>query len=125
MITRTLASAALACLIAVGPASHLRAAEEGVAGTWNLTVKGPAAHGDLAATLVLKQDGKAVTGQFSAHGNEHSLKGEFAAGTLTLESPDGPSDRSLSLTAKLRDDGTLSGYVSSPMGDMPFTGKRS
>lgn len=123
MITRTLSSAALALVVALGLAAQPRAAEEGVAGTWTLTVKGPAAHGDLTATLALKQDGKTVDGQFSAHGNEHALKGTFADGTLTLESPS-QSDSSLSLTAKLKDDGTLSGYLSSAMGDMAFTGKR-
>jgi hypothetical protein len=125
MIIRTLASVALALLVAVGVTTQPQAVEDGVAGTWTLTVKGPAAHGDLTATLVLKQDGKKVTGQFAAHGNEHSLDGEYAEGTLTLESPDAQADRSLSLTAKLKADGTLSGYLSSAMGDMPFTGKRS
>lgn len=124
MITRTLSSAGIALVLAFGLAAQPRAAEDGVAGAWTLTVKGPAAHGDLTATLVLKQDGKTVDGQFSAHGNEHTLKGTFTDGTLTLESPASQSESSLSLTARLKDDGTLSGYLSSPMGDMAFTGKR-
>lgn len=125
MIARTLTSAALALLVAIGLFVHPAAAVDGVAGTWTLTVKGPAAHGDLTATLTLEQDGKTISGQFAVHGNEHALKGGYDGTTLTLESPEGPSDRSLSLTAKLKDDGTLAGYLSSPMGDMPFTGKRS
>jgi len=125
MLIRTLACAALGLLFSIGLSVHPAAAVDGVAGTWTLTVKGPAAHGDLTATLTLKQDGKAITGQFSAHGNEHALKGEYDGNTLTLESADGPSDHSLSLTAKLKEDGTLAGYLSSSMGDMPFTGKRS
>jgi hypothetical protein len=125
MLIRTLAAAVVAVAVAVGFSPQPSAATDGVAGTWTLTVKGPAAHGDLTATLILKQDGKAITGQFSAHGNEHDLKGEYDGTTLTLESPEGPSDRALSLTAKLKDDGTLAGYLSSPMGDMPFTGRRS
>jgi hypothetical protein len=115
---------ALALLVAVALGTAAGTAATGVAGQWSLTVKGPAAHGDLTATLALKQDGKAVTGQFSAHGNEHQMKGEFVDGTLTLEATEGAPDRSLSINARLKDDGTLAGYLSSPMGDMAFTGKR-
>lgn len=96
-----------------------------VDGTWNMTVTGSGAHGDMSATLTLAQKELKVTGTLSAHGNEHSLTGEFKEGTLTLEATDVPADKTLSLTAKLQEDGSLQGYLSGPMGDMRWTATRA
>ena len=95
-----------------------------VAGTWALAIKGPAGHaphGDVPASLVLEQKEVKVTGSFSAHGSEHPVAGEFTDGTLTLETTGSESNRHLTLTAKLKSDGTLAGYLSGPMGDMQWT----
>jgi hypothetical protein len=97
----------------------------GVAGAWDLVVKGPAAHGDLTATLELEQDGSKVTGTFTAHGRTHKLAGQFDNTELRLETVDTPADHTMSLTARLKDDGTLAGYLSSSMGDMQWTGSRA
>lgn len=97
----------------------------GVTGTWNVAVKGPAAHGDMAATMLLRQEGKTVAGTFAVHGTEHTLKGEFSAPTLSLESTDTPADKGLTFTATLKDDGSLTGYLSGPMGDMHSTATRA
>lgn len=96
-----------------------------VAGRWNMTVKGPAAHGDMSATLALSQKGRTVSGTLAAHGNEHTLAGEFVDGTLTLDATDMPHDNALSLTGRLQDDGSLKGYLSGPMGDMQWTATRA
>lgn len=96
-----------------------------VAGTWNMTVKGPAAHGDMAATLVLTQSERKVSGTLSAHGNEHKLAGEFADGALTLATTDTREDARIELRAKLQENGTLAGYLSGPMGDMQWTATRA
>jgi hypothetical protein len=96
-----------------------------VSGVWDLAVKGPAAHGGMNATLELHQEGKKVTGSLAAHGNRHTLAGEFADGELALEATDVPADKALTLNAKLKDDGTLAGYLSGPMGDMQWTGQRN
>jgi hypothetical protein len=96
-----------------------------VQGNWEMTVKGPAAHGDMTATLQLKQDGVKVTGAFGMHGQSHALAGEFAEGTLSLETTDTPDDKSLSFTAELKEDGTLAGHVSTSMGDMRWTAARA
>ena len=96
-----------------------------VGGTWSVAVKGPAAHGDMQATMQLKQEGKAITGTFSVHGTEHALKGEFTDATLTPASTDTPPDNGLTFTAKLKDDGSLAGYLSGPMGDMQWTATRA
>ena len=124
MTVRLLCASVLAVLLVPGLTVRPVAAQPDIAGTWTLTVKGPAAHGDVTATLSLTVKGTKVAGRLEAHGNAHMVEGEFADGTLTLEVPDAPSGRALSITARLKDDGTLSGYVSSPDGDMPFTGKR-
>jgi hypothetical protein len=105
-------------------AGTLIASGDPVSGKWDMNVKGPAAHGDLAATMLLANTDGKVTGTFSAHGNEHKLAGSFKDGTLQLETTDTPADKSLSLTAKLQEDGTLSGYLSSPMGDMKWSAAR-
>jgi hypothetical protein len=103
-----------------GAAGHAQ-----VNGKWNVNVKGPAAHGDMAAMMDLRQDGKKVTGSFAVHGTEHTLAGEFADGSLTLETTDTPADKSLQLNARLKDDGTLAGYLSGPMGDMQWSARRA
>ena len=75
-------------------------------------------------SLVLKQDEKRVTGTFvSGHGPDLALTGEFADGTLKLESTD-HGDSKVIFNAKLKEDGTLAGYVSGPMGDMKWTAER-
>ena len=98
---------------------------EQVAGGWEMAVKGPAAHGDLTATMELEQDGSRVTGAFTAHGRTHKLAGRFDNSELTLETTDTAADHGLSLTARLKEDGTLSGYLSSSMGDMQWTATRT
>jgi hypothetical protein len=99
-------------------------AQKNVGGSWELTIKGPAAHGDLTATMNLEQNGKTVTGSFTAHGNTHTVAGEFSSGELSLQTTDTPADNGITMNAKLADDGTLSGYLSSSMGDMKWTASR-
>jgi hypothetical protein len=116
---RLVAAVAVAVLtLALGA----RAAAPDVTGTWAVAVEGP--HGAASMSLVLKQDAKKVTGTFvSGHGPDLALAGEFADGTLKLESADG-GDSKVIFNAKLKDDGTMAGYVSGPMGDMKWTGER-
>ncbi|HEX9366848.1 MAG TPA: hypothetical protein VF921_09480 [Vicinamibacterales bacterium] len=98
------------------------AAAPNVAGTWSVAVEGP--HGAGTMSLILKQDDKKVTGTFvSGHGPDMALVGELADGTLKLESADS-GDSKVIFNAKLKDDGTLAGYVSGPMGDMQWTAER-
>lgn len=120
----TLRTLGLAVIAAAAIATGI-AANGDLSGNWDMKVKGPAAHGDLAATLLLTHKEDKVTGTFSAHGNEHKLAGTFKGGTLSLESTDTPADKGLSFTAKLQEDGTLTGFVSGPMGDMKWTASRA
>ena len=96
-----------------------------VVGTWTMTVKGSAAHGDMTASLTLAQDGKKVSGTLAAHGNEHKVEGEFVDGALTLATVGDDSQHQMQLNAKLKEDQTLEGYLSGPAGDMRWTAVRS
>ena len=91
-----------------------------VTGTWTMNVQG-GPHGDATMGLTLKQEGTKVTGTFaSGHSPEMAVKGEFIDGALKIET-EGDGDHRITFTAKLKDDGTLAGYISSPMGDMKWT----
>ena len=99
-------------------------AASSVTGTWTMSVQG-GPHGDATMGLTLKQEGTRVTGTFaSGHSPEMAVKGEFVDGALKIET-DGDADHRITFTAKLKDDGTLAGYVSSPMGDMKWTATKN
>lgn len=94
-----------------------------VAGRWTMFVKG-GPHGDMTMNLELAQEGKKVSGTFATpHGNL-PVEGEFVDATLTIATAAG-GDTPISLTAKLKEGGTLEGYLSSQMGDMTWTASRS
>jgi len=94
-----------------------------VAGVWTLSVESP--HGATAMGLTLKQEQKKVTGTFSSPHGDSRVEGEFADGTLTLATTTGDEHSvQATFTAKLQENGTLAGYVSSQMGDMAWTAKR-
>ncbi len=115
---KTLVAAVAVLALAVSAS----AAAPNVAGTWSVAVEGP--HGAGTMSLILKQDDKKVTGTFvSGHGPDMALVGELADRTLKLESADS-GDSKVIFNAKLKDDGTLAGYVSGPMGDMQWTAER-
>ena len=116
--------AAALCLVAAATAAQTKKNAGSVTGTWAMTVKAQGAHGEMAASMTLKQQEKKVTGRFAAHGNDQPVEGEFADGKLKLATTDG-GDHQITLTATLKDDGTLAGYLSGPMGDLQWTATRS
>jgi hypothetical protein len=94
-----------------------------VTGRWSMSVKG-SPHGDVTMGLELTQEGKKVAGTFATpHGDDLQVAGEFAEGTLTLATTSGGESK-ITMTAKLKEDGTLDGYLSSQMGDMTWTARR-
>ena len=96
-----------------------------VSGAWTVTVEGTP-HGDATMELRLTQDGTKVTGTFiSGHMPDMDVAGEFAGGELHIASTHGSEDQKVVFTAKLKEDGTLAGVVSGPMGDMKWTATRS
>ena len=99
-------------------------AAPGVAGTWTMAVDaGP--HGATTMGLVLKQAGRKVSGSFASPHGDVPVEGEFTDGSLTLATvSSGPDVPDVSFTARLKDNGTLAGYMSSAMGDMTWTAER-
>jgi len=92
-------------------------------GGWTMKlIGGP--HGDATMGLTLTHDGTAVTGTFvSGHGLDLALKGSFVDGELKLEGEMEDHSKVL-FSAKLKEDGSLAGYISGPMGDMKWTATR-
>ena len=107
-------------------ASSAPAAAPTVTGTWSMTVDSP--HGVMTTGLTLKQDGGSVTGTFTSGGHmpDMNVTGTFENGTLKLEATEANSDQhpTITFTAKLLEDGTLSGSLSTEFGDMSWTAKR-
>ena len=96
-----------------------------VAGSWAMHVEG-GPHGNAAMTLTLTQDGTKVTGTFaSGHTADMAVAGEFVKGELTIQTTAGGDDSRILFSAKLKEDGTLAGYISSQMGDMKWTAART
>jgi hypothetical protein len=100
------------------------AAAAGVSGKWTLTVDTGSAHGITTMGLALSEDGKKVGGTLQSPHGDVKVTGEFDDGALRLSTASG-DEMSLTLHAKLQKDGTLAGYISTPRGDMKFTGERA
>ena len=96
-----------------------------LSGTWTMNVTG-GPHGDATMGLTLQQDGSKVTGTFvSGHVADMPVSGEFKDGTLKLRTEADKEGNAVIFEAKLRDDGTLAGYISSSVGDMKWTASRA
>lgn len=114
--------------IAALAVSALAAQENGtstptVTGNWTMTVDaGP--HGAMKMELVLEQKDTTVTGTFSSPHGDMRVEGEFAHGRLQLATTAENTDLHITFDARLKDEGILSGYLSSPMGDMKWTAER-
>jgi hypothetical protein len=132
MTTRTIALAIITVSVLVTARVTVAAAPQhgkaeqksaNVTGRSSMSVKG-SPHGDVRMGLELTQEGKKVSGTFATpHGDDLQVTGEFAEGTLTLATTSGGESK-ISMTAKLKEDGTLDGYLSSQMGDMTWTARR-
>ena len=102
-------------------------AEKGAAamtGKWTLSIEGGGPHGNVAMGLTLKQDGSHVSGTFASPHGDMPVDGTFTDGTLKLSTTTGDADSRITFEAKLKDEDTLDGYLSSPMGDMRWTARR-
>ena len=113
----------LMAVIVLAAAGIAGAAAADVTGTWTMKVTG-GPHGDATMGLVLKQQGTEVTGTFSSgHAADMAVHGEFTDGTLKIATG-GEEHGKIIFEAKLKADGTLGGYISSPVGDMRWTATR-
>jgi hypothetical protein len=91
-----------------------------VSGRWAMIADSP--HGTLTMTLDLAQSGETVTGTFvDPHGTTNDVKGTFADATLKLATTGG---REVTFTATLTDKGTLTGHLSTSIGDLTWTAER-
>ena len=119
-----LAIASMTMLGARVAAQHENHGAANVSGKWTMTVEG-SPHGATTMGLTLKQDGKSVTGTFASPHGDMPVKGEFADKALTLATTANNDGGEISFKAKLKDDGSLSGFLSSSMGDMTWTATRA
>jgi hypothetical protein len=94
--------------------------EASVTGRWTMAVDSP--HGAMEMGLTLSQDGSRVTGTFASPHGDMAVQGTFDEGALKLATT--ADEGSITFNAKLKDKETLTGYISSSMGDMTFTAKR-
>ena len=109
-------------LIAMIAAALVSTSAATVAGTWSMSVDSP--HGAMKCSLTLKQDGTKVIGMFRSQMPDMTVEGTFENGELKFETSDA-AEHKLMFSAKLKDDGTLAGYISSEMGDMKWTAERA
>jgi hypothetical protein len=94
-----------------------------IAGQWTLeAADGP--HGAMTMALKCEQKGSDVAAALNIpHIGDIPMQGEFVKGKLSLRA--GTGAEAMTLSATLKDDGTLAGFISSERGDMKWTGKRT
>ena len=122
MMWRTLTVAVMLVAVSVIPA----AAQDSVAGTWNLSVVFD--QGSAAPTVVFKQDGETLTGIYTGQLGQYRLKGTFKemkiAFTISVDMQG--NQIALVYTGALEADGTLKGTVDlGGMASGTWTGKKA
>lgn len=115
--------------VALSAQQDAKASTTSVAGDWNLSI-----HGDhvMQTGLSLQQEGTAVTGTYHMQGKRAAAEGEFVDGKLTLDvdaSIAGEHARKanitkISITATMKEDGTLEGEMRSGRGPIRITAER-
>ncbi|MDQ3171928.1 MAG: hypothetical protein M3Q55_17485 [Acidobacteriota bacterium] len=95
-----------------------------VDGAWAMNVDTP--QGAMAVSLVLKSDGKKITGTITSPQGDAPLEGEFADGkiafAISLDSPEGAM--SIGFAGAMKEDGTMAGTLTGPFGEAPWTATR-
>ncbi|MEW5982606.1 MAG: hypothetical protein AB1806_09575 [Acidobacteriota bacterium] len=96
-----------------------------VDGNWIMSLEGP--QGPMQVSMVLKQEGTKVTGSLTSQMGETALEGTFEAGKLAfaIAFEGGSGTMEIYFAAELKEDGTLAGVLSGPMGDMPWVAERA
>ena len=115
---------AVVMLAAATMAAQAQPASPDLSGKWTMKVSG-GPHGDAAMSLVLKQDGEKVAATFNpGHDGDIPMSGTFVKGALTLKSPANDDGAVITMKGTLKADGSLSGFLSSAMGDMTWSAAR-
>jgi hypothetical protein len=96
-----------------------------VAGKWDMSAETP--QGTTPVTLVIKLDGKKVTGTMAGPQGEIPMEGEFADGKLTWSISFQGNGGSMNITfnGTLKDDGTLAGTFDFGQGEMKWSATRA
>jgi hypothetical protein len=100
-----------------------------ITGTWNMGLQGDHV---IPVALVLKQDGKHLTGtitlptQRSGERIEIALSGEFVDGALSLsgEVEHAAEPTTIVIDGTLKDDGSIEGTFKGPHGVIPYSAER-
>ena len=109
--------AAVVALGTVGLWAH------GLNGTWDLDSKG-GPHGDMTFQVTFTHgEGTALTARMTIFDSKIDMSGEAKDGAFSVSGDNKGSK--LSLSGKLKADGTLEGYLSNEQGDLRFTGARA
>jgi hypothetical protein len=96
-----------------------------IAGKWDMSAETP--QGTMAITLVIKLDGKKVTGSLANQQGETPMEGEFTDGKLTMSIvyQGGGGSMNISFNGALKDDGTLAGTFDFGQGELKWSATRS
>lgn len=96
-----------------------------IAGKWDMSAETP--QGTTPVTLVIKLDGKKVTGTLTGPQGEIPHEGEYADGKLTtsitFQSSNGAVN--VTFTGSMKPDGTMAGTFDFGQGEMKWTATRS
>ena len=124
-MTRVLMTVGAVVLFAAATiAAQAQPAAPDLTGKWTMKVSG-GPHGDAAMALALKQEGEKVSAQFNpGHGDEIPMSGTFVKGALALKSPANDEGQAITMKGTLKTDGSMSGFLSSSMGDMTWSATR-
>lgn len=115
--------AVVAGTLALAPAAGA-SDQRSVAGAWIVTLQ--AGHA-VQLGLELKQDDRKVSGTLMIMGHTMELEGEYVAGALTLSGEGNAAthlEGTVTMTATLKDDGTLAGELLNAQRRMPWTAER-
>jgi hypothetical protein len=98
-----------------------------ITGMWEVAIVGESSTGHHfpSVKMELAQDGKKVTGNFIIpdHG-DLPIEGVFADGKLTMHATE-DGYMKMDLIGTVQADGSISGNVKGPMGDMKWTAQRA
>ena len=95
-----------------------------VDGAWAMNVETP--QGAMAVSLILKSEGKKITGTITSPQGDAPLEGEFADGkiafAISIDSPEG--SMAIGFAGAMKEDGTMAGTLTGPFGEAPWTASR-
>jgi hypothetical protein len=96
-----------------------------IAGKWDMTAETP--QGTTPVTLVMKLDGKKVTGTLTGPQGEIPVEGEYADGKLTwsITIQGSSGDLNVTFTGAMKEDGTLAGTFDFGQGAMNWKAARA